>query len=209
CPYTRRRVSAMQWGKVSSFPAVYEELMIPGFFARFAGALLDVADLQPGERLLDVATGTGIVLRRARERQPGLARTSGVDLNPGMLAVARDRAGDDVELVEGDALALPFAVGSFDVVTCQQGLQFFPDRVGGLNEFHRVLTTGGRVVVACWAEIESAPGYVAVADAMLEHLPELVDAARNPFALHDHEELGALLESGGFEEITVERVEGE
>ena len=199
----------MQWGKVSSFPAVYEELCVPGFFARFSDALLDVADVKPGERLLDVATGTGIVLRRARERQPGLARTTGVDLNPGMLAVARETAPQEVELVEGDALALPFEDASFDVVTCQQGCQFFPDRARGLREFHRVLAAGGRSVVACWAEIEAAPGYAAVADATLEHLPELVGAARNPFVLHDADELRGLLESAGFEEVTVERIEGE
>src|SRR5579864_5613834 len=110
-PYTRRRMSTMQWGKVSSFPAVYEELSVPGFFARFSDALLEIADLQPGERLLDVATGTGIVLRRARERGPDLARSTGVDLNPGMLAVARDAVPDGVELVEGDAVALPFEDG--------------------------------------------------------------------------------------------------
>ena len=199
----------MQWGKVSSFPAVYEELCVPGFFVRFSDALLEVADLRPGDRLLDVATGTGIVLRRAREREPGLERTTGLDLNPGMLAVAREASPQGTEFVEGDAMSLPFADGSFDLVTCQQGLQFFPDRGLGLREFHRVLASGGRTVVASWAEIETAPGYAAIADAMLEQLPNLVGAARNPFALHDPDELRTLLESAGFEEVSVERAEDE
>jgi SAM-dependent methyltransferase len=205
----RAMSSGMQWGTAAGFPAVYEELMVPGFFAAFADKLLDRAAPAEGERLLDVATGTGIVLRRARERVPGLARLTGLDLTPGMLAVARARSeGLEIEFVEGDAQALPFEDGSFDVLTCQQGLQFFPEREQALAGFRRVLRSGGRAVVACWCEIESQPGYHAIADVVAHRLPDGAGAANAPFALPDAAALGGLLEDAGFSGVEVERVEG-
>jgi SAM-dependent methyltransferase len=148
----------MRWGAPADFPAIYEQLNVPAFFAAFSDELLDRARLDDGERILDVATGTGVVLRRARERYPGRARAVGLDITPGMLAVARDKAqGLDIEFVEGDAADLPFEDGAFDVVTCQQGLQFFPERDRALREFRRVLAPGGRAVVACWSELETGP----------------------------------------------------
>lgn len=202
-------MSGMQWGTAAGFPAVYEELMVPGFFAAFADELLERAAPADGERLLDIATGTGIVLRRARERVPGLARLTGLDLTPGMLATARLQSeGLEIEYVEGDAQALPFEDGSFDILTCQQGLQFFPERDRALAGFHRVLRPGGRVVVACWCEIESSPGYLAIAEVVARRLPDRTGAARAPFALPDVATLRDLLEDAGFVGVTVERVEG-
>jgi SAM-dependent methyltransferase len=123
-----------------------------------------------------------------------------------MLEVARDVSSEAIEYVQGDALSLPFEDGTFDVVTCQQAVQFFPDRPQALREFRRVLGAGGRAVIACWAEIDASPGYRAIADAMAEDLPDLVGAARNPFALHDPEVLRELMESAGFSDIGVQRV---
>lgn len=200
-------MSQMQWDKPASFPSVYEELCVAGFFLGFADELVQTAELSPGDRLLDVATGTGIVLRRARERQPGLRRMTGLDLNPSMLAVAREKSPPEIELLEGSALAMPFEDGSFDVLTCQQGVQFFPDRAKAFAEFHRVLADGGRAVVACWAEIEACPAYAAIAEAVAEHLPEALGAALNPFALNDAGELRGLFDSAGFEDVEVDRVE--
>ena len=199
----------MQWGTAAAFPAVYEELMVPGFFAAFADELLDRAAPAEGESLLDIATGTGIVLRRARERVPGLGRLTGLDLTPGMLAVARQRSeGLGIEYVEGDAQELPFEAGAFGVLTCQQGLQFFPERERALAAFRRVLRPDGRAVVACWCEIESAPGYLAVAEVVERRRPDKAGAARAPFALSDAATLRSLLEEAGFVGVTVERVEG-
>ena len=200
-------MSRMQWDRAASFPSVYEELCVAGFFHGFADELVQTAELSPGHRLLDVATGTGIVLRRAREHQPGLQRTTGLDLNPSMLAVAREKSPPEVELVEGSALSMPFEDGSFDVLTCQQGVQFFPDRTQAFAEFHRVLADGGRAVVACWAEIDACPAYAAIAEAVAEHLPEALGAALNPFALNDAGELRSLFEDAGFEDVEVDRVE--
>jgi ubiquinone/menaquinone biosynthesis C-methylase UbiE len=202
----------MNWGTPAEFPAIYEELNVPAFFAGFAREALDRAQLRPGARLLDVATGTGIVLRLAREREPGLARVTGLDLMGGMLAVARERAdaaGLDIELVEGDALDLPFEDESFDAATCQQGVQFFPDRVQALRELRRVLVPGGRAVVACWAEMAASPAHEAIADVVAKLVPEAEAAARNPYSLASADALASLLREAGFADVEVERVEGD
>jgi ubiquinone/menaquinone biosynthesis C-methylase UbiE len=202
-------MSAMQWGTAADFPAVYEELMVPGFFEAFAEELLDRAQPAAGERMLDVATGTGIVLRRARARAAELTRLVGLDLTAGMLDVAREKsAGLDVEFVVGDATALPFEDGSFDLVSCQQGLQFFPERERALAEFLRVLAPGGRVVVACWCEIETAPANHAVAETVARHLPDSERVARAPFSFPDADALHSLLAGAGFGSVEVERVDG-
>ncbi|MGI8863648.1 MAG: class I SAM-dependent methyltransferase [Solirubrobacteraceae bacterium] len=202
-------MSTMPWGEAADFPAVYEELNVPAFFTAFAEELLDRAQPREGESMLDVATGTGIVLRRARARCPGVERLVGLDLTPGMLAVARGKSdGLDIEFFEGDAGLLPFEDGSFDLVTCQQGLQFFPAREQALGEFRRVLAADGRAVVACWCEVETAPGHQALTDVLSHHLPELEPVARVPFSLSSGDELRRLLDQAGFRDVEVERVEG-
>jgi SAM-dependent methyltransferase len=201
-------MSAMNWGSAASFPAVYEELNVPAFFVRFAERLVAAAALRPGERMLDVATGTGVVLREARARQPELGRLVGLDLGQAMLDIAReklDRA--EAELVLGDATALPFEDGSFDVLTCQQGVQFFPDRPLALREFHRVLAPAGRVLVSCWADMASSHAHDLIASVVAEHRPELEPAARAPYQLPDPTALGNLLTEALFDGVAVERVE--
>ncbi len=202
-------MSAMDWKAPVAFPVVYEELNVPGFFTEFSEKLLDRAELRDGERLLDIATGTGIVLRRSLERCPGLGRAVGVDLTPAMLAVARERTeGLPVELIEGDATALPFEDGSFDVVTCQQGLQFFPDRELAMREIRRVLAPGGRALVACWCDVATSPLHHALADVVRDSYPDREPVARAPFSMPDAEELRRVVESAGFERVEVERVDG-
>src|SRR3954452_18299865 len=203
-----RVMTSMRWGAPAEFPAIYEELNVPAFFSAFADELLERAAPRDGERILDVATGTGIVLRRAREGCPELARAVGLDLTPAMLAVAREKAdGLAIEFVEGDARELPFADAGFDIVTCQQGLQFFPERERALREFRRMLAPGGRAGVACWCELDSAPAQRAITAAVVERFPEHESVARAPWALDDAEELRGLLHGAGFREVDVERVE--
>jgi len=103
--------------------------------------------------VLDVACGTGVVTRAAAERVASGGRVAGIDLNPGMIAVARSlppTAGAAIEWHEASALALPFADSGFDVVLCQQGLQFFPDKALALREMRRVLRPGGRLALSVW-----------------------------------------------------------
>ncbi len=137
---------------------IYQREMVPASFARWAPDLVDLGAVRPGQRVLDVACGTGVVTRIAAERAGPSGRVAGLDVNADMLAAARAASpGARIEWYEGSALALPFPDGSFDIVVCQQGLQFFPDRVAGLREMRRVLTAGGRLALSCWRSVEHQP----------------------------------------------------
>ncbi len=130
---------------------VYESFFVPAMFAPLATLVLDRVSPRPGERVLDVACGTGIVARRAARLVGDGGRVVGVDPSPAMLAVARSAAVSEdvsVEWQEGTAEALPFPDASFDLAFCQMGLQFFPDKQAGLTELHRVLVPGGRTAVS-------------------------------------------------------------
>jgi SAM-dependent methyltransferase len=187
----------MDWGTAGSFPARYEEINVTAFFKVFAEHLVEQLSLRPGDRLLDVACGTGIVLRTARARVPDLGRAVGLDLTPSMLAVARERSGDGIEFVEGDAQQLPFGDGEFNVVTCQQGVQFMPDRTAALTEMNRVLSGGGRVAIACWQGLDRQLGAEALIRAGDDIAPQIADVARAPFSL-GRDELAGLVEGAGF-----------
>lgn len=131
----------------------------------------------------------------------------GLDFRPGRLAVARSLPpvpGAVIEWREGDALALPFAAGTFSLVCCQQGLQFFPDRLKALTEMHRVLTVGGRLVLNVWRSIQYNPGAAAMADALERHVSlEAAAFRRSPFAFGDGEELERLVVEAGFRDVIV------
>jgi ubiquinone/menaquinone biosynthesis C-methylase UbiE len=141
----------------SSLPEAYERWLVGPLFRPFAEEILDGLALSPGNRLLDIACGTGIVSRVARERLGHAACIVGVDLSPDMLAVARGVA-PDIDWREGNAGALPLRDGeTCDVAVCHQGLQFFPDRSRAAAEMRRALAGGGRLAVATWRSDEESP----------------------------------------------------
>ena len=185
---------------------IYERHMVPAIFAPWSADLLELVEPQPGERVLDVACGTGIVARNAASMVGATGRVVGIDMNASMLEIARSNDAP-VEWREGDALAMPFLDQEFDVVVCQQGLQFFPDRSKALREMHRVLVPNGRLGIAVWCgSIEASPGYLALAQALERHVDastaKLMD---DLFCLADASEIRALLDGGGFREVTVLR----
>ena len=195
----------MDWkDQTGSGPEGYEEFLVPAMFAPFAERLVVRAGVGEGSRVLDVACGTGIVSRAAARRVGVGGSVTGVDLGEPTLAVARSRASEDgvaIEYIQSDAGALPFEDGAFDVVLCQQGLQFFPDRGGALTEMRRVLKPGGRLGVATWAAIERTP-FMALANALGRHVGS--DAAQMmhaPYALHEGADLGRLISDAGFAEV--------
>lgn len=198
----------MQWGTAGDFPSVYEELMVPAFFRFYADDIVARAGLREGDRVLDVACGTGIVPRAAAATGVALGRLTGLDMTPGMLAVAARVAGDTgAEWVEGDATAMPFEDASFDVLTCQQGLQFFPDRDAGAAEFRRVLAPGGRALVACWTALADQRAHAAYMGAIAPLEPDLAAVGAAPFAFGDGDALAALFTAAGFAQVDVVRVD--
>lgn len=145
---------------MSSPAETYESYMVPAFFDPLATHVLAVAQPQPGERVLDAACGTGIVARRVAALVGTQGQVVGLDLNPAMLTVARDvatREGLTVDWREGRVESLPFPDAAFDLVVCQHGLQYVPDRAAAVAELQRVLCPGGRVVVSVQQPIKTRP----------------------------------------------------
>ena len=145
----------------------YEAAFVPAFFAQWAPILCDAAGLSAGQKVLDVACGTGIVARTAAGRV-GPAHVTGVDLNQAMLTVAR-RVRDDIDWRQGDAAALPLADRSCDAVLCQMALMFFPDRIGALREMARVAVPAGTVAVLVPAGLDAQPAYGPFVDVAARH----------------------------------------
>lgn len=138
-----------------SVPGEYERLLVPAVFEPWAELLLDAVVIALGSRVLDVASGTGVVARAAARRAGGDGRLVASDVSGPMLArsgaVGAPDGATPIEYREASADALPFEDGSFDVVLCQQGLQFFPARAAAVGEMRRVLRPGGVAGVAVWA----------------------------------------------------------
>ena len=142
-----------QWQLTMKAAELYERYPARYILGPWAPLLVDAARVAAGERVLDVACGTGVVARAAAKRVGPAGRVVGVDLNPGMIAVARSLPATSdapIEWLERSALDLRLENASFDVVLCQQGLQFFPDKAVALQEMRRVLDRGGRLALNVW-----------------------------------------------------------
>lgn len=183
----------------------YQRFFVPAIGAPVANDLIAMADLQPGERVLDVACGTGVVTRLAAERAGASGSVTGLDINPGMLAVAGSATSSDMSIdwQEANAESMPFSDSAFDVVLCQMGLQFVPSKLTALREMRRVLATGGRVVI-------DVPGptpalFVIMTDALARHLsPQAASFVDLVFSMHDVDELKELTRTAGFRNVDVE-----
>lgn len=187
---------------------VYEEFAVPGLLAPCAAALFEVVPPIPGDRVLDVACGTGVVARAAWQIVGPSGNVSAIDLRHGMIEVAASLdQGPHIDWAVGDALALDFDDGAFDVVFCQQGLQFFADRHVAVREMARVLTAGGRLGVAVWQGVHSSPFFVALTDIEAGHLNPLgltYEDLTGPFRFGDPTRLRELVTDAGFSQVQVE-----
>jgi SAM-dependent methyltransferase len=193
---------------VRSAAEVYEEFFVPALFGQWAGPIVDAAGVKPGDAILDVACGTGVVAREAANRLGETGRVVGLDCNDGMLAVAR-RIAPNVDWRLGQAEALPFEDETFDAATCQFALMFFEDRIAALKEMWRVLKPGGRLAIATWDRLEHSPGYAAMV-ALLQRLfgTRAADALRAPFVIGEPELLIALAGEAGIPKAAVETRDG-
>jgi SAM-dependent methyltransferase len=182
----------------------YQRYFVPAIATPVSAALLDTARLQPGERVLDVACGTGVIARLAAETVGPTGSVTGIDLAPDMISVARATpapAGPPIDWHTGDAAALPFPDGTYDTVLCQMGLMFVPDRPAAVAEMRRTLVPGGRVVISTPGAIQ--PPFEILERALVEHIgADLGGFVRAVFSMHDPGALAALLRGAGLRDVT-------
>ncbi len=181
----------------------YERHFVPAIATPVSVDLLSAADLQPGERVLDVACGTGVIARLAAEQVGTSGSVVGVDIAPDMIDVAKSvpSAGAPIEWQVGDAMSLPHPDNSYDVVLCQMGLMLVEDRPAAVGSMRRVLAPGGRVVVNTPGRIQ--PAFELMEQALLDHIsPELGGFVRAVFSMHDPEAVATLLRDAGLHDVT-------
>jgi ubiquinone/menaquinone biosynthesis C-methylase UbiE len=193
------------WQLDGNTPELYQRYLVPAITSKWAEDLVDRAKPTPGERVLDVACGTGVVARVAA-RVMSQGQVIGLDLNAGMLDVARKQPseGAPIEWIEGSALDLPFAASSFDLILCQLGLQFFPDQGRALVETRRVLSNPGRAALSVYSPIERTTGanafVLALDDVLGTHASQI---KRGEHSFHDPDQLRKLLVHAGFAAVEV------
>ena len=191
--------------RVSGTPGeIYERHIVPAIFQQWAPALIETAGVRAGQRVLDVACGTGVVTRALAERVGSDGHVVGLDFNPVMLAAARAATTNaNVAWREADAANMPFLDGSFDAVLCQQGLQFFADKAAALREMRRVLVPGGRLALSVWRSVDNAPGFRVLQEKLALSVGKEW-AALPPFRLGDGQLVRALVAGAGFREIRLQ-----
>jgi ubiquinone/menaquinone biosynthesis C-methylase UbiE len=183
----------------------YQCYFVPAIGAPVADDLIATAELRPGQRVLDVACGTGVVTRLAAEHVGTTGAVAGLDVTPGMLAVARAQTPPDtsIDWYEASAEAMPLPDSAFDVVLCQMGLQFIPKKLAALREMRRVLDAGGRAFVTVPGP--KPPIFAIMTDALARHIsPEAASFGDLVFSMHDVDELTELIRSSGFREVDVQ-----
>ncbi|MFL6483724.1 MAG: class I SAM-dependent methyltransferase [Nitrososphaera sp.] len=201
-------------GRDNTPSEIYEQHLVPAMFEPFARDLIKLCNIKRYERILDVACGTGIVSRLAIDYvNASVGKVVGIDINPIMLNMARRCSiGRNIEWKEGSALSLPFPDGSFDLVICQQGLQFMPDRNKAVREMNRVLISGsnredkhssyGRLVLSVWTSIKDSPGFSILQRLLLDTISnEAATILQLPHSLSDIKELVSLVRAAGFNKI--------
>jgi ubiquinone/menaquinone biosynthesis C-methylase UbiE len=187
----------------SSFPEIYEQALVGPLFQPWVEPLFADVHLKSDDRVLDVACGTGIVARLAKERLGPSGTVVGTDLNSQMLAVAR-RVAPTIDWREGDAAALPLREGErFDVVLCQQGFQFFPDKGAVAREMHRALAEGGRLGASTWRSDEEFPVLRQLRSVAERHVGHINDARHS---MADPSPVEAALREAGFHNVRSTRV---
>lgn len=188
----------------SSPPENYELYFVPAIGRPLAEELVRRANIHPGEKVLDVACGTGIAARLASKLVVPGGAVAGLDANPGMLAVARaiDAGDTPIDWYEASAEAMPLPDEDYDVVLCQMGLQFMENKGVALREMRRILKPGGRLLL-------NVPGpraelFARLAKAMEHNISDQAAAFVNHvFSLHDRKELNVLLSEAGFDKIEI------
>jgi len=185
----------------------YERYIVRSLFRPWTEDLIARIDRIAAKRILDLACGTGIVTRMLAPRAPVNVAFTGLDISPGMLAKAEALTEDleaQLEWQEGCATCMPFPEDAFELILCQQGLQFFPDHYASLKEIQRVLVPGGSAIISVWGPLEHNPFYGVIDELVSAHLAEGALAA--PFSLSNSDQLHALTTSAGLKVASLESV---
>jgi ubiquinone/menaquinone biosynthesis C-methylase UbiE len=186
---------------------LYHSNMVPSIFRPFAEGLLSFAAPSAGEKILDAACGTGVLACLAAQEIGNAGHVVGLDLNAQMLSVARETPANEdlpIDWVEGDISRTKFADGEFDLVVCQQGLQYFSDRAGALVEMLRVLREKGRLVFSVWRPLAFNPGYMVFAQVLERLVSQEAGANRRaPFLFSDKEAIRELVSDAGFRSVQI------
>ncbi len=195
---------------VGSVPDVYQQLMVPMIFAEAADHLADQVAARSPEQILETAAGTGVLTRAMIQRCPA-AQITATDLNQPMIdvAAAGSLGGDQVTWMQSDALDLDFEDESFDVVACQFGAMFFPDKVRGYAEARRVLRPGGAFVFNVWDRIEANEIPKVIEQALLRACPDppLLFMSRTPHGYYDVDRIRTELGEAGFVGVEIQAVD--
>jgi len=187
----------------------YEQLLVPALFGQWTESMADAAGVRKGQRVLEVACGTGVLARTVAGRVGSQGAVSALDINPSMRAVARQRGPHTIDWREGAAEELPYGEGEFDVVVSQFGLMLFPDPGTALREMMRVLAPGGRLAVAVFDSLDNLPAYSAMVDVYSRVAGETIgQVLRSPFALGDADVLVSCFTDAGIHNVVIEGREG-
>lgn len=193
-----------------SIPSVYDRYMVPMIFAPYAAIMAERARSFAPTDILETAAGTGVVTQALREALPD-AEIIATDLNEPMLEQAQQRlSAANIRFQTANAQALPFEDGAFDLVVCQFGVMFFPDKVLAHVEARRVLRRGGRYLLAIWDRIDRNLATRIAGQAVAALFPGDDASAffeRIPFRYHDPDVIRADLRAAGFEQVEIERIE--
>jgi ubiquinone/menaquinone biosynthesis C-methylase UbiE len=194
-----------------SIPELYEQYLVPLIFESYARDLAERVAAGAPRDVLETAAGTGVLTRAMAASLPTVTRIVATDLNAPMLDQAATRLKGDrrVEWRQADALALPFPAASFDVVACQFGAMFFPDKVAGYQQARRVLRSGGRLFFNVWDKISENEFADVVTAALADIFPSDPPRfmARTPHGYHDVEQIKRELTAAGFAEIAADAVD--
>lgn len=185
---------------------VYERYLSRAIADPWTRVVLELASPKPGERVLDLACGTGSVARQVAPMVGISGQVLALDINSEMLEVGRAQpspAGASILWQVGDATRLELPGDAFDLVLCQQGLQFFPDRAASVREMRRVLRGGGRAGISVWQSLNRHPVYEALFTATARHLDTPITDVDVAFSLSNPEELYMLLSEAGFQDIEI------
>jgi SAM-dependent methyltransferase len=201
------------WQVPGSGPEIYETVFVPAMMGEWAPRVMAFTNPQPGERVLDVACGTGALTRVVAQSIGPNGRVVGLDLSPDMLAEARKTTLDPssaapIEWREGDVNAIPFENETFDIVFCNFGLMFFPDRVAALKEMRRVLKPDGRLALAVWGSIAKCPGQRAMKQSWERHFTDEAGLFDAQHSLGNPEIVLSLIQDAGFRDVSAQRAIG-